>query len=314
MHEEHPMASQAADGFLPGSNGQPTATIRHGTTILRPAGPWTTPTVHALLRHLEQVGYPGSPRVVGDGYDDRGREVLTWIEGQIAHPHPYPDEAIFQVGQLLRALHDATASFRPPPRAVWQPWSLRSRAPDAVISHCNVGPWHVIVREGRPVGFIDWSLAGPTDRLEELAASGWWNAQLGFGDDLDQDAPDAAVRRGRQLRLFLDGYGLPTAERPGLVTRMVEFAVRDCAGLAEVKQITPESNDPTTLWVLAWQTRAAAWMLRHRPMLERATVEPMTAPARRTQDQPLMRSRGRTWRAEPSCGCLSSPGPSPCWS
>jgi hypothetical protein len=60
---------------------------------------------------------------------------------------------------------------------------------------------------------------------------------------------------GIQLRLFLDGYGLRAAERSGLVTRMIEFAVRDCAGLAEVKQITPESNDPTTLWILAWQTR-----------------------------------------------------------
>jgi hypothetical protein len=263
------MASQATYEPLPGSNGQPTATIRHGTTILRPAGPWT-PTVHALLRHLEQVGYPGSPRVVGDGYDDQGREVLTYIQGRIAHPHAYTNEAIFQVGQLLRALHDATASFQPPPQAVWQPWSLRSRAPDAVISHCNVGPWHVIVQAGQPVGFIDWSLAGPTDRLEELAASGWWNAQLHDDDIAERNGlPDAATR-GAQLRLFLDGYGLPSVQRSGLITRMIEFAIRDCAGLAEVKQITPESNDPTTLWILAWQTRAAAWMLRHRPMLERA--------------------------------------------
>jgi hypothetical protein len=155
---------------------------------------------------------------------------------------------------------------------VWKPWSLRSGAPDAVISHCDVGPWHVIVRAGRPVGFIDWSLAGPTDRLEELAASGWWNAQLHDDDIAERNGlPDAATR-GAQLRLFLDGYGLPSAQRSGLITRMIEFAIRDCAGLAEVKQITPESNDPTTLWILAWQTRAAAWMLRHRPMLERAMI------------------------------------------
>jgi hypothetical protein len=79
------MASQATYEPLPGSNGQPTGTIRHGNSILRPAGPWT-PAVHALLRHLEQVGFPGSPRVVGDGYDDQGREVLTYIQGQIRPP------------------------------------------------------------------------------------------------------------------------------------------------------------------------------------------------------------------------------------
>jgi hypothetical protein len=109
------MAFQATYEPLPGSNGQPTATIRHGNTILRAAGPWT-PTVHAFLRHLEQVGYPGSPRVVGDGYDDQGREVPTYIQGRIAHPHAYTDEGIFQVGQLLRALHDAIA--KPVPRQV----------------------------------------------------------------------------------------------------------------------------------------------------------------------------------------------------
>ena len=74
------------------------------------------------------------------------------MEGQIVHPHPYTDHGSFQVGELLRALHDATASFRPPPRAEWQPWSLRSHAPGAIISHCEVGPWHVILRAGQPVG------------------------------------------------------------------------------------------------------------------------------------------------------------------
>ena len=263
------MSAQVPFEPLPGSNGQPTETVRHGDTILRPAGPWT-PAVHALLRHLERVGFPGSPRVVGDGYDDQGREVLTYLEGRIAHPRPYTDEVIFEVGRLLRALHDATASFRPPPGATWRPWSLRSRAPDAVISHCDVGPWHVILRAGRPVGLIDWSRAGPTDRLDELAASGWWNAQLHDDDIAEGNGLGDAATRGRQLRLFLDGYGLPSRQRSGLVTRMVEFAVRDCAGLATVKQITERSDDPTTLWTLAWQTRAAAWMLRHRPLLERA--------------------------------------------
>jgi hypothetical protein len=254
---------------LSGSNGQPTATIRRGATVVRPAGPWT-PTVHALLRHLERVGFPGAPRVVGDGYDDQGREVLTWIPGRIVHPRPYTEEGIWQVGRMLRALHQATATFQARPEAVWQPWTLHSRAPDAVISHCNVGPWHVILHEGRPVGLIDWTLAGPTDRLDELAASGWWNAQLHDDDIAQANGLSDAAGRALQLRSFLDGYGLPAADRVGLVTRMIEFVIRDGAALAEMKQITPESTDSTTLWTLAWQTRAAAWMLRHRSMLEGA--------------------------------------------
>lgn len=264
-----PVSSPPVFEPLPGSNGQPTATIRHGDRVLRPAGPWT-PAVHALLRHLEQVGFSAAPRVVGDGYDDQGREVLTWIPGRILHPRPYTEEQVWQVGRLLRSLHEATASFQPPPEAVWQPWTLHSRAPEAIISHCNVGPWHVIVREEQPVGLIDWSLAGPTDRLDELAVSGWWNAQLHDDDIAAANGLADAAGRAEQLRSFLDGYGLPAADRVGLVDRMIEFAIRDCAALAELKQITPESSDSTTLWTLAWQTRAAAWMLRHRSLLERA--------------------------------------------
>src|SRR5918993_256965 len=165
-HTRRPVSSPPSPPFEPlaGSNGQPTATIRHGDWVLRPAGPWT-PAVHALLRHLERVGFPAAPRVVGDGHDDQGREVLSWIPGRIAHPRPYTEEQIWQVGQLLGALHQATATFQAPPEAVWQPCTLHRRAPDTVISHCNVGPWHVILDQGRPVGLIDWSLAGPTDPL-----------------------------------------------------------------------------------------------------------------------------------------------------
>ena len=156
------MPSHVPFESLPGSNGQPTATVRHGDTIRRPAGPWT-PAVHALLRHLEGVGFPASPRVVGDGYDDQGREVLTYIEGRIAHPHPYTDEGIWQVGRLLRALHDGTAGFRPPAGARWRPWSLRSRAPGAVVSHCDAGPL-ARHRARRPAGRVDRLVDGRPDR------------------------------------------------------------------------------------------------------------------------------------------------------
>jgi hypothetical protein len=42
--------------------------------VIRDAGPWT-PTVHALLRHLEDPGFAGAPCLVGSGLDCEGREV-----------------------------------------------------------------------------------------------------------------------------------------------------------------------------------------------------------------------------------------------
>ena len=52
---------------LPGGNVAPV--YRVGDTVRRSTGPWT-PVVHALLRHLERVGFEHAPRVLcvdGDG-------------------------------------------------------------------------------------------------------------------------------------------------------------------------------------------------------------------------------------------------------
>ncbi|MGI5224335.1 hypothetical protein [Actinoallomurus sp. CA-142502] len=53
--------------------------VRLGDTVRRPTHPWT-PAVHALLGHLEQVGFPYSPRLLGT--DEEGREVLTYLDGE----------------------------------------------------------------------------------------------------------------------------------------------------------------------------------------------------------------------------------------
>lgn len=88
--------------------------------VYRPRAPWT-PTVHALLSHLESVGYRGSSRLVDTGIDASGRQQLRYIDGELIHPYAWSDAGIVEVARLLRELHDATASFVPPQDAVWSP-------------------------------------------------------------------------------------------------------------------------------------------------------------------------------------------------
>ncbi|GAA2412738.1 hypothetical protein [Nonomuraea africana] len=83
------------------------AVHRRGDVIVRDVGPWT-PAVHALLRHLEEVGFERAPRLVGTGYDADGRETLTFIEGEFTQPGPWSLEGTAAVGVLLRDLHEAT--------------------------------------------------------------------------------------------------------------------------------------------------------------------------------------------------------------
>jgi hypothetical protein len=56
--------------------------MRVGDTVRRPTHPWT-PTIHELLRHLETVGFPYSPRVLG-------------VDGE---RHPEPAAGVRDVGR-----------------------------------------------------------------------------------------------------------------------------------------------------------------------------------------------------------------------
>jgi phosphotransferase family enzyme len=252
------------------TGGGRTAVSRRGQTVLREAGPWSR-SVHALLKHLEEVGFTGAPRVVGAGFDGSGRETLTYLEGEFVHPGPWSDDGVARLGVLLRELHGATASFRPPPTAVWRPWFGRAMGGERrVIGHCDTGPWNIVARSGHPVGLIDWEVAGPVDPLVELAQMCWLNAQL-HDDDVAERAglPPLGTRAG-QLRLIVDGYELSAAQRSGFLDTIIEVAVRDAADQAIEARVTPDSKDCEPLWGMAWRVRGAAWMMRNRRALERA--------------------------------------------
>jgi aminoglycoside phosphotransferase (APT) family kinase protein len=236
--------------------------------VYRSAGPWTA-AVHDLLRHLEAVGFDGAPRVVGDGTQD-GREVLTFVAGELVHPHAWNDDGVAAVGRLLREFHDAAATFRVPSGAVWQPWFVRDDGASSIVGHGEPAPWNIIARDGKPAAFIDWEFAGPVDRLDEVAHAAWLNCQLHDDDIAVMHQLPSVERRVRQLRCFLDGYGLDASERIGFVKRMIYFAVRACAHEAIDAQVTPNSTDSTSLWALAWRARSAAWMIRHESILNAA--------------------------------------------
>ncbi|MGK8502890.1 hypothetical protein [Nocardia asiatica] len=143
--------------------------------------------------------------------------------------------------------------------------------PDSPVMGGPAGPWNTLVSDGLPVALVHWEVAGPVDRLDEVAACAWWHAQL-RADRPDAPPLPAVEVRAAQLGLFLDGYRLAAGQRAHVTARMIEFAIRECAAEAEDAHITPSSTDPGPLWGLAWRARAAAWMIEHRAILERAAV------------------------------------------
>jgi hypothetical protein len=259
------------------SHGGPTGVYLRGDVIIKDTGPWAG-AVHSLLRHLEAVGFTGAPRVVGSGFDAAGRETLTYIEGEFADTGPWTLEGAAAVGNLLRELHQATASYRPPPNAVWQPWFGRILGgPTRIISHCDVAPWNIVARNGLPVALIDWEHSGPVDALVELAQACWLNAKLHDDDVAARDGLPSLEERARHLRAIVDSYGLSARHRRGFVDRIIEFVVHDTAEQADEAGVTPDTLDLKVdelgfnpLWALAWRARAAAWIVRHRRTLQNA--------------------------------------------
>lgn len=229
--------------------------------------------MHSLLRHLERTGFAGSPRVVGSGYDASGRETLSYLEGEVNASGPWTVDGAAAVGDLLRRLHAATASFQPPRDVVWFPWHARhlggSAAP--VIGHCDTGPWNIVAWAGRPMAFIDWEFAGPVDPRVELAQACWLNAKL--HDDVvarREGLPPLAVR-AEHLRAMVDAYGLSRQDRRGFVELIIEFVVSEVAWEADDAAVTPEMTEhPHALWAMAWRARAAAWLQSNRRYLQNA--------------------------------------------
>ncbi len=92
--------------------------VRVGDTVRRSS---TGAAVHALLDYLEQVGIAHSPRL--RDVDEQGREVLSYLPGRSGRhgwANVVPDAGLRAFAQLLRAYHDAVATFAPTVHA----WAL----------------------------------------------------------------------------------------------------------------------------------------------------------------------------------------------
>lgn len=206
-------SDRASEVLLTGGTANQGQVVRVGDTVRRPQRPWS-PSTHALLGHLESVGFEGAPRFLG--VDSRGREVLSYIPGIPVTP-PYPawaltDDALVSVARLLRSYHDAAASFDPAPHP-WPPPPPQAFRGD-VVSHNDPNLDNVVFRDGRAVALIDFDLAGPGSRVWDVAAAARLWAPVRPGRYIDDARRPRVLQR---LRLFVDSYGLEGTQRARVV-------------------------------------------------------------------------------------------------
>lgn len=218
--------------------------VRVGDTVRRPARAWSSAT-HALLDHLEGVGFAGAPRFLG--FDAAGREVLSYVEGDVAVA-PVPNwarqpEAAESVAALLREYHRAVSSFEWGNFPDWDSHVLSPWSDGSLLCHNDVVRSNVVFREGQAVALIDFDRAAPaTDEYEVALAIQQWIPLRGE----DDPANVAASRTAERIRRFCDAYGLHARGRAALLEIIL---ASESAGLQELAELVRKGHPAyVALW------------------------------------------------------------------
>jgi hypothetical protein len=253
--------------------------VRVGDTVRRPRGPWSD-SVAAYLRHLERVGFESAPRYLG--VDEQGRDVLEFLDGDVpsqpvVEPWAATPAALVGVAQLVRRLHDASASFVPPEKAFWfgddlsveLPVDLPAEPPADVISHFDVTPQNVVFRAGRPVGLIDFDLTRPGAKVRDVVNTAMYWVQL--VPPGDRHPAFASCDVPSRLAAFVDAYGLVEDERRRFCDVAIHGATRSW------HRMQANALHRGGGWARMWDDgvgdlilRRRAWLIEERPVLEAA--------------------------------------------
>lgn len=228
--------------------------VRVGTTVRRTPHE-RSEYVRDLLAHFERGGWEGAPTYIG--YDKQGREVFGYLEGCAAvtpreRAAARTDAGLVRVAQLVRAFHDLTHGT---PLAGDQD----------VVCHNDLAPKNTVYAidgaDWWATAFIDWDLAAPGERVQDLAHVCWQYLDLGPGVT---DVLDAA----RRIALVRDAYG-PVAGGAGIVDVILWWQDRCLRGIeAGAVRGEPGMVRLREHGVVEEVRGAYAWVAEHRAELE----------------------------------------------
>jgi hypothetical protein len=242
---------------------------RVGDTVRRNAGP-QTPTIHRLLSHVRARGVRWVPEP--RGFDERGREILSFVPGEVPHDMPpwvWSDGVLLGVARALREWHDATVDFELE-GAVWEP---PPREPREVVCHSDFAPYNCVFLDGRFTGAFDFDLCTPGPRLWDLSYTAYRFVPLmpprdaSDFDEPGERSPFSLADMRARLDAFLDAYGAGDParryERAALVAATVE---RLHAIAAWTREFVAKGGSPELAGHAAMYRAHAGWLGRSREL------------------------------------------------
>lgn len=190
-----------------------------------------------MLGALAERGFPSAPRLLSV---DAATETLTFVPGQ-AGTYPVSavqrsDAALVSVARTLRSLHDTTSGLD-----LAGEWQARTVLPVEVdcFGHNDLGPYNVVFDGSEVVAFIDWDLAGPSNRVWDLCYAAHRFAPLSAPRSTVAFGWDPVPDQGVRLRTFLHAYG-----RPVDVGYLLDLLVVRLSALAANIELQVSRGDP----------------------------------------------------------------------
>lgn len=232
------------------AGGNVSDVYRLGKTVRRELKP-ESPKIHQLLNHLEKKGYHYAPKFLG--IDDKDREILTFIEGEAGN---YPlkkymlsDDSLKEIAKMLRLYHEAVIDF--PFDETWQPIDFTPPQFE-VLCHNDFAIYNIIFNGKKPVGIIDFDVAGPGPKLWDIAytlytcvpLSRYKQTETGLEKVYYDPLMDAEPTKQR-LKLFFEAYGQIVAEN------LLEMVILRLEALCSTIQRKVIEGDPAFQKMLA---------------------------------------------------------------
>lgn len=188
VNDEEPLEGGNASGSV----------VRIGETVRKP---WSASTA-SVIAFVEALRSADVDAPAPMGRDEQGRQVQEFVPGTLAiNADPLTRADLQRVGGMVRAIHDASATYIPPDDAVWET-AIPAPACE-LVCHNDLAPWNLLL--GDRWLFIDWDAAAPSTRLWDLA----YSAQTFTLSDTSRDPRLAAD----DLSAFVDGYGADAGMR-----------------------------------------------------------------------------------------------------
>jgi Phosphotransferase enzyme family len=233
--------------------------------VTRPASAWS-PTVHAFLRYLRGQGLTCVPEPIAIDGDVERLVAIEGDSGGDGWAHQHSEAGLRSAVRLLRAVHDASAGWQPPPDAIFCAPEVEPDA-DPVWCHGDVGPWNVVWQGDEAVGLIDWDFLHRGPRLDDVAYALRWftparDDEMALTWHHFPTVPDRASR----VRIFLETYGgLPPFDVAEAIATRMELTMAIELSLAEA------GVEPQRTWVARgrqeWAAAETRWVREHAHLL-----------------------------------------------